>query len=149
MNRKLKFRIWDKKSNKFWHKTNGITEFGIVITSNGVPGLVSDITDSKNPNKKCYYFSTEFLIIQQFTGLTDKTGREIYEGDIVLLPKVGKYSKTIDSEFIQIKAIIEYENGSFCFVSDDWKSTLHFCVQMKWNKDTKVIGNIFENSKLL
>jgi hypothetical protein len=69
----------------------------------------------------------------QYTGLTDKNGKEIYEGDIVQRGVItfsrGKFQGTyFDS------------NGDF---AEDWEDDL--CQE----KDIEVIGNVFENPELL
>lgn len=76
-----------------------------------------------------------------FTDLTDKNGKEIYEGDIV------KIQTKISHEQIEFKAIIQFRNG--CFWFDGIDATITDCNWHFYNSsDIEVIGNIFENPEL-
>jgi len=66
------------------------------------------------------------LEVMQFTGLLDKNGKEIFEGDIL---SHRYYSKPVICEFV---------DGSFIF--DDIS---------KYDKSLEVIGNLYENPELL
>ena len=75
----------------------------------------------------------------QFTGLLDKNGKEIYEGDIIRYETLHYDPSEGDSpcSFSQV----EYRGSSFVFdegLLDDWGAD-----------DIEVIGNIYENSELL
>ena len=68
--------------------------------------------------------------VGQFTGLNDKNGKEIYEGDIVRGPGFGAVS-------------VYFDGGRFC---------LYFLGDEYWNEyadKIEVIGNIHENPELL
>jgi uncharacterized phage protein (TIGR01671 family) len=139
MNRPIKFRVWDNK-NKIWlDKTdfciyNGDAQEleigGTEYLSNGVScnplKFVGDDTGG------LYYNSN--LIIQQYTGLTDKNGKEIYEGDIIHL-KFGELNANLVVKWDKYMGL-QYHNGG-------WTSLVHV------DTHGEVIGNIFEHSELL
>lgn len=85
--------------------------------------------------------TTQDYCVQQFTGLKDKTGREIYEGDIVLISK-GKLGEQ--------KCTIEWGNTGFVLLSvPEYNPSIP--MELDWNFATEIeiVGNIYENSKLL
>lgn len=73
--------------------------------------------------------------VGQFTGLHDKNGKEIYEGDIVRFWWGA----------VLVCAEIVYRKGGHCF---DIKAD-HFCQDEPEWSDFEVIGNIYENPNLL
>lgn len=105
MSRAIKFRAWDTDTNKW---VEGIE---LVIHANG---RLLNI-----PNH---------IILMQFTGLHDKNGREIYEGDIV------DFLDNTSQGLVKKTVVIE-----------DIRSLPDFTCS-KWQE---VVGNVYENPELL
>ena len=73
--------------------------------------------------------------IGQFTGITDKNGTEIYEGDVL---------RFYDEESV-LQVVVKWENRGFRFVylDEQW-------VDCSWPaEDMEIIGNIYDNPELL
>ena len=132
--REFKFRVWSIEEKQFispnilevFDESGDLTPFKYIKTG------------KLNP----LYMPVENYIIQQYTGLTDKNKKEIYEGDA--LDFTARYKQTGPVEVI-------YYGASFgCVVTDDgglkefWD--LSHIVQQHY---PEIIGNIFENPELL
>lgn len=98
--------------------------------------------------EKCWiYFSLDYAVIkgemkadwrwlekeQQYTGLTDIAGKDIYEGDFV------------GNDYIYFE--VKFENGSFR--SGGSSNTTNSVLNQERAKRLKIIGNIYENPNLL
>ena len=81
-------------------------------------------------------------VLMQFTGLLDKNGKEIYEGDIV---KVWHNREDEDDSF-WTTGVCEYSPAEFYIIGDGHSITCHFHYNAS---DRIVIGNIHDNHKLL
>ena len=83
----------------------------------------------------CFDFND--VILMQSTGLKDKNGKEIFEGDIV------KMSKDVYSEPTYYE-VVRHRGGAYRL-----ESKQHGCELWLRHTDCEVVGNIYENPELL
>jgi len=142
--REIKFRAWDKK--------NKVMNYDLLELSFRLPFQEPNksewLTKAANTVMEVVTYeyntydgegdSSEFLgednfVLMQFTGLKDKKGKEIYEGDII------QTNYKSHPEWVT-KWIIKWNNKETGF--DPFG-------ELATPKDVKVIGNIYENQKLM
>ena len=122
MNREIKFRAWDKFNKKMIEWNDRLDEWMIALR------------DKHNKTEERNHL--EFM---QYTGLKDKNGKEIYEGDIIL----SKYFDERLEKYIERKAKVIFEDG--CFQVKDkqfWQPSLYNIMTEGWT--VQVIDNIHE-----
>ena len=121
-----KFRAWDNANKEMFKDTFSITESGQVV--------VVEQEDVMCPPD---YVFVDHLVIMQSTGLFDKNGKEIFEGDIV------KMAKDVYSEPTYYE-VVRHRGGAYRL-----ESKQHGCELWLRHTDCKVVGNIYENRELL
>lgn len=117
--RELKFRVWNKRYSEYIRPDYNI--IGYIYPLDGTLGVSSGDQDGH--------------IVEQYTGLKDKNGKKIYEGDIV------DYND--DGECI---GVVEYDAPEFCLNADATNWARMF---LKGAPHQRVIGNIHENPELV
>jgi uncharacterized phage protein (TIGR01671 family) len=124
MNRPIKFRVWDKRETKGMSTKNMLYD------------------------AQLHHFWQDFVDypgyeLMQYTGLTDKNGKEIYEGDILKI-SYGAMGDVIG------QVLYEADHGGYIF---QWKRKGRGQDYKNLNCDVAfesvIIGNILENPELL
>lgn len=106
----------------------------------------------EDAERNVYEFATDRKNnpVMQYTGLKDRNGREIYEGDIVEHPYYPE--KQISNVFYKNGSFGTYMDGTKLYGSDDihGRGWIELS-QNSWStdEDFEVIGNIYENPDLL
>ena len=82
--------------------------------------------------------------VGQYTGLTDKNGRKIFEGYIVKVT----YTSS-DGETRTETTLVKYDEIDCCFYPMRWNERCEWCDYSTEIKEIEVIGNIHDNPELL
>lgn len=134
MNREIKFRAWNIKDNKW------VDDFMIS------PDGAADIYDDEDGGKSGLWEHSEGiwkdLELVEYTGLKDKNGKVIFEGDLVK----GHWSPVILQVIYQAPSFVMKQRTKSGTLSKSWCT---FDIAPSDNQLYEVIGNIYENPELL
>lgn len=139
--REIKFRAWNPETKKMFHDFDQ---------------NIKEVPLGKSIHLFVYETGLHYKTLMQFTGLKDKNGKEIYEGDILSKVTIDELGKNIQYFYVVIWS--SSDNGFKCkhYVLDEnedgiyWrlKSCLFDYIAMV-NTYNHVIGNIYENPEIL
>ena len=124
MSREIRFRVWNSRNKQFIRPDQILVGDGYIVQHDG--------------GGENFAYLKDFYTEQQFTGLIDSKGKEIYEGDIV----------NIDFGKLENRGIgkIVYWKCGF-IIMNKYGATFQDTIPSL--ETGEIIGNIFENPKLL
>ncbi|WBF77115.1 YopX family protein [Lacticaseibacillus rhamnosus] len=127
MKREIKFRAWNKKDKVM------VDVAAMNFGPSGLWSLIEDADDAELQLEDNYE-------LMQYTGLKDKNGREIYEGDIVRTGEdnIGDPDPTIGQVIMR--------EGSWLIENEKKQEEIGLFSEIT---SREVIGNIFEDNQLL
>lgn len=123
-----RFRAWDKHGQKMF------TNDELIIWNGNV--YANDSKKLTCNNLKGWSIDDEYLM--QSTGLCDKEGTEVFEGDIL--------HHQIQKEYT---FIVKYDKEKGCWYGDGLSRIYRIKITKEFLPYYKVIGNIYENKDLL
>lgn len=151
MNRQIKFRVWDKITNRYLQEL-GIYYWHIAYSLDG-----EEITGEANLFGLSELLRHNNFVAQQYTGLTDKNGKEIYEGDIIKEHHFEDWGN--DTVGYEYRGVVRYMTRHNYGFNDELKfSGFVTFPNLEENQkyignplktNCEVIGNIFEHKHLL
>ncbi|MEW4664016.1 YopX family protein [Lactiplantibacillus plantarum] len=123
----IKFRAWDKE--------NEIYLYNVQDAYDMLSGFVKcDDGENASYDECCFgdFLDNKRYDVEQFTGLTDVNGKDIYEGDVL--------------ENRKYRSIVKFASGKFLA---DLIETIQTFDLIGETHGSKVIGNVHENAELL
>lgn len=140
MNREIKFRVWDKYEKQMYPISSidyNIFSQEIRIIAVGHKNGMCTAYNKNHNSEKCDITALELM---QYTGLHDKNGKEIYEGDIIewttLSGKKYRFS-------------VEYSNKYAQYIITNTGDVENEAEPLGDYENIEVIGNVFENGDIL
>ncbi|NSM31424.1 hypothetical protein HRE39_09500 [Enterococcus faecalis] len=130
-----KFRAWDKNTNDM------VNVKTIDLEKDGSIGCIVDYSGINLDVSEC--------VLMQSTGLKDKNGVEIFEGDVV------KVTDGKSEEDSYISAVKNYSNEGYPAFDIEYPPTYHYesnvlsAIMCNVFETIEVIGNVYEDGDLL
>lgn len=132
--REIKFRVWDKNNKRIFIDPQMIDFYNKKI---GYMQYQTEYMPDTSYSIPVGFEEFEYSELMEWTGLYDKNGEDIYEGDILFESFGEKYYKVV------------FENGSFRAEFDGGFEEYSFDLIDVVAQGYEVVGNIYENPELL
>ncbi len=161
MSRAIKYRVWDNERNRYYVQPTELLwsqhGFREPYPSDGTMKMYQTDHEMFNVEPGAYdRYDRERFTLEQFTGLLDRNGREIYEGDIVSGKDPYDRGPVVWGQ---------YHDDEYVAQLDTWMVEMPFraplsslircpnmagrCTRGPYISGLEVIGNIHENPELL
>lgn len=123
MKDRFRFRVWDTEKKELIYDAENAYDY------------MRPCSDGKIIEADCFgdVLESKRYIVEQCTGLKDKNGRLIYEGDIVFYGGVELWWVVFEEKYCSFELLRKDGNG----------------LSMSAHKEMTVVGNIHENPELL
>ena len=138
----IKFRAWDNRSETYLYNVQNAYD-----TLSGT--VTYDDGEDAEYDESCFgdFLNNNRYDIEQYTGLADVNGKEIYEGDIV---KVWSDMSELTTEPTVNEIVSENLFGRpGVFLKPVRAHLIEPCLYDSWGNQFEVIGNVHENPELL
>lgn len=137
--REIKFRAWDREEKRMTDANFSISRHGKIWWLNSDGALCGAF---ENPSYAPHYPLQSGFVLMQFTGLKDKNGKEIYEGDILAINNISNIKYEVRFGNYEPYGSNERQQGFYLYDDSD-NSTIPL------TENYKIVGNIYENPELL
>ena len=145
----IKFRVWDLANNCFFGRMDDLLIFTPPASAYNKFELFS-LGKVEHFTGKVTFLkdSLDNYIIQQWTGLKDKNGKNIYEGDILTGREWFSSREPAWLKLRHVSVIFCNKSATYCL---DYKfMQVPICGNLAYSySDLEVVGNIYENPDLL
>lgn len=131
MSREIGFRVWSKKYNKYFELSALVYENGKIVSilvNSGISDDISDIID----------LEPEDIVLEQDTGLKDKNGKKIYDGDI--------FKDEYNGGYEVVKYVNQRAAFCLCWMNQESESGGFY---IRDTTEMEIVGTIHENPELL
>lgn len=143
MSREVKFRIWDKANKEYK-----------ILGATGLDARNGDVIDYYNEGNRLG--GPEEYDVEQYTGLADKNGKEIYEGDIIKakidgLWQTGAHTVSKGKATWNLEVVyndIRYMDVFHILGSKNQPDRIYYLFDEQIS-DLEIIGNVHENPELI
>ena len=146
--REVKFRVWYPNKKRFSDKLYNIIDYLMDIKNGKLVSNVYELANEDTTDIK--YFNDDSYVLMQYTGLKDKNGVEIYEGDIVVVKNYNHHGENPKKVMF-----VYYDNSTAQYCTKVEKTSFKLEDLIMENQPLcfansfEVIGNIYENPELL
>lgn len=118
--------------------------YGGVFQGVGCHSVIYGGENENNPSEGLDKWVVYTDTLGQFTGLTDKNGKKIFEGDIVVVC----YEQSTGESEKEVKKV-HYNSTECCWYPMRWDEHCEFCDNWTEVTSIEVIGNIHDNPELM